>query len=256
MADLLRVASILKLAGGSEGHAEVYPPPAEVLKFLKKKPSPEDKELHGWSEQQGIEPEETEEVAYALLGNVLSGGKSKGNDPKGLDQGEVAKGIEVEKEHTDVPQIARKIALDHLVEHPRYYTALDAMEKALKEGKSSASWSTKKAFDQRLARVTSLLTKEATFPRAVARGGLRGALYGIGPGALLGAAYPWISGEGQGGDSPAAGILKRVAGGVAAGMGVGGTIGSLRGVMKELDRLTEVEHTSEMSRAEQGLVPS
>ena len=44
---------------------------------------------------------------------------------------QLARGIEVEMEHTNDPIIARKIAMDHLAEHPLYYTALDAMEKML-----------------------------------------------------------------------------------------------------------------------------
>jgi hypothetical protein len=37
-------------------------------------------------------------------------------------------GIETEKEHTDNPEIARAIALDHLFEDPKYYTKLKQME--------------------------------------------------------------------------------------------------------------------------------
>jgi len=40
------------------------------------------------------------------------------------DPEELKKGIEVEKEHTDDPKIAMKIALDHLKEDPKYYTKL------------------------------------------------------------------------------------------------------------------------------------
>ncbi len=41
---------------------------------------------------------------------------------------ELMLGIETEKEHTDNPEIARAIALDHLFEDPRYYTKLKKME--------------------------------------------------------------------------------------------------------------------------------
>ena len=41
-----------------------------------------------------------------------------------IDREELKKGIEVEKEHTDDPRIAMKIALDHLAEDPKYYTKL------------------------------------------------------------------------------------------------------------------------------------
>ena len=41
---------------------------------------------------------------------------------------ELVLGIETEKEHTDNPEIARAIALDHLFEDPKYYTKLKQME--------------------------------------------------------------------------------------------------------------------------------
>ena len=47
---------------------------------------------------------------------------------KDVDSKELAMGIEVEKEHTADPTIAKKIALDHLAEHKKYYTYLKRME--------------------------------------------------------------------------------------------------------------------------------
>ena len=41
---------------------------------------------------------------------------------------QLAMGVEVEKEHTDDPEIAKKIAMDHLAEDPQYYTKLKKME--------------------------------------------------------------------------------------------------------------------------------
>lgn len=41
-----------------------------------------------------------------------------------IDPREFQMGCKVELEHTDDPQIAAKIASDHLAEHPRYYTKL------------------------------------------------------------------------------------------------------------------------------------
>jgi hypothetical protein len=52
------------------------------------------------------------------------------------DKEELRKGIEVEKEHTDDPKIALKIALDHLDEDPQYYTKLATLgleEQSLQE---------------------------------------------------------------------------------------------------------------------------
>ena len=44
---------------------------------------------------------------------------------------QLIKGIKVEMEHTDNPEVARKIALDHLHENPFYYEYLDKMEEEL-----------------------------------------------------------------------------------------------------------------------------
>jgi len=46
---------------------------------------------------------------------------------------QIAKGIKVEYEHTDDKEVAREIALDHLVEFPDYYDRLAAMEKEAKK---------------------------------------------------------------------------------------------------------------------------
>lgn len=44
--------------------------------------------------------------------------------PWQIDREQLEMGIEVELEHTSDEEIARKIALDHLAEDPRYYTKL------------------------------------------------------------------------------------------------------------------------------------
>jgi hypothetical protein len=60
-------------------------------------------------------------------------------------QQELKKGISVEKEHTGDPKLAQKIAMDHLVENPKYYTDLKKFEKGqgkkveTKEATTSAS---------------------------------------------------------------------------------------------------------------------
>jgi hypothetical protein len=60
-------------------------------------------------------------------------------------QQELKKGISVEKEHTGDPKLAQKIAMDHLVENPKYYTNLKKFEKGqgkkveAKEATTSAS---------------------------------------------------------------------------------------------------------------------
>ena len=60
-------------------------------------------------------------------------------------QQELKKGISVEKEHTEDAEGAKKIAMDHLVENPKYYTELKKIEKGdgkkveAKEATTSAS---------------------------------------------------------------------------------------------------------------------
>jgi hypothetical protein len=57
----------------------------------------------------------------------MKAGYSKGEDIN-PDPEQLQMGIEVEMEHTTSEEIARKIAMDHLVEIPDYYTRLKAME--------------------------------------------------------------------------------------------------------------------------------
>jgi len=59
----------------------------------------------------------------------IPGGLADKGSPKGVDPKQVAKGVEVEREHTDDPALAREIALDHLTEDSRYYDKLEKMEK-------------------------------------------------------------------------------------------------------------------------------
>jgi len=47
---------------------------------------------------------------------------------------QIKKGTKIEMEHTDDPKEAKEIAMDHEMEHPYYYSALEDMEKELEEG--------------------------------------------------------------------------------------------------------------------------
>jgi hypothetical protein len=62
----------------------------------------------------------------------MNAGKSEGKDLP-VDELELSMGIQVEYEHTNDMEIARKIAMDHLVEIHDYYTRLAKMEKAAKK---------------------------------------------------------------------------------------------------------------------------
>ena len=56
--------------------------------------------------------------------NEMEGGKGEDLSPADVDADELAVGNEVEMEHTDDPEIAQEISLDHLAEDPEYYTLL------------------------------------------------------------------------------------------------------------------------------------
>jgi len=45
-----------------------------------------------------------------------------------IDPKELEMGIIIEKEHTNDPDLAKKIAIDHLKESPKYYTFLKEIE--------------------------------------------------------------------------------------------------------------------------------
>lgn len=55
----------------------------------------------------------------------LPGGMGDNLSTQDVDQAELQKGIEHEKEHTQDEALAKEIALDHLAENPRYYSELD-----------------------------------------------------------------------------------------------------------------------------------
>lgn len=58
--------------------------------------------------------------------NMLPGGKGDNTLPQDVDQAELQMGIKHEMEHTNDPEIAMEIALDHLTEDPHYYSNLQA----------------------------------------------------------------------------------------------------------------------------------
>jgi hypothetical protein len=100
----------------------------QLIEFLILNPHPEDEQIHKLAEINKVDKHEFEEIAYSLLGNLLSGGKSRGILPINLDEEQLKMGIEVEYEHTKDIEIATKIAIDHLHEIKDYYTRLAKME--------------------------------------------------------------------------------------------------------------------------------
>jgi len=59
----------------------------------------------------------------------IPGGLAEGKKPSDFDAKQITLGIKVEMEHTEDRAIAKEIAMDHLMEDPKYYTHLIQMEK-------------------------------------------------------------------------------------------------------------------------------
>ena len=78
-------------------------------------------EKHVMGEPEAPEPE------------ILKGGLADDLPDSDFDLDQLKKGMEVEKEHTNNPEVAEEIAKDHLKEDPKYYDKLAKMEAEPKE---------------------------------------------------------------------------------------------------------------------------
>ena len=110
-----------------------------ILMFQNQDINVKDEKIHSFAAKLGAQPDEIEEMIYAILVSFLAFGKQR--DFKGqLDEQQLAMGRKVELEHLEgsplptpiLEMIAEKIAKDHLAEIPDYYTRLDKMEKEAK----------------------------------------------------------------------------------------------------------------------------
>jgi len=61
---------------------------------------------------------------YLLKSDAIEGGLAEGMPPSDFDRSQLAIGMDIEMEHTDNPEIAKEIAMDHLTEDPDYYKKL------------------------------------------------------------------------------------------------------------------------------------
>lgn len=101
------------------------------------------------TKEKGLPMKKTESVKEERSNEILMGGMA---DNKTLEdiarkhdvdikdiQTQFNMGLDVEKEHTDDPNVAEEIVKDHLWEMPDYYTKLKDMENESAEGMSSPS---------------------------------------------------------------------------------------------------------------------
>ena len=109
----------------------------KLFDFIIKNPFPKDHEqLHKFAESLGIEADQLEIVAYAIISAFLCGGRfyDSGKKIEDLNQEELKNGIIVEQEHVtdknlDNPVVKRivelmkqKISADHVTEKDNYYS--------------------------------------------------------------------------------------------------------------------------------------
>lgn len=83
-------------------------------------------------------PELSNEIGDGSFEDQLDGGLADDAQPSEFCPVQIAKGIQIEMEHTDDPHKALEIAMDHLVEIPDYYDRLESMEAEAK-GESGES---------------------------------------------------------------------------------------------------------------------
>lgn len=119
---------------------------AIVTMFAKQDINLKDESVHAFAARLGMQPDEIEEMIYALLISILAFGKQR--EFKGdYDASELDKGRKIELEHVQgsplppqiLEMIVEKIVKDHLSEIKDYYTRLEKMEKEAKsqEGNSN-----------------------------------------------------------------------------------------------------------------------
>lgn len=115
----------------------------EISTFLYENPFPNQNQFIAFLNEKEMNADEVYEILLKFASKyarLIHGGLSNKMEitEKDVDPDNLAKGIEVELEHTEDEDIARKIALDHLAEAPGtdatgYYDALDEMEKTLED---------------------------------------------------------------------------------------------------------------------------
>ncbi len=100
-----------------------------IILFAKLKPYGSFEELMQLLTKSGFTKMTSEDNIYRLLVDLVGGvGRHTHISDKDYNPNELQMGVEIEKEHTDNPNIAKEIAKDHLAECPDYYTRLKKIE--------------------------------------------------------------------------------------------------------------------------------
>lgn len=106
-----------------------------------KKPLEDESGVHKTADKEKINKHKFEETIYKLAQDFFSAGKfnESGKSEDDFDPKEIARGVDIEMEHTTNPLIAKRIALDHIAESwpVSYYDKLEKMEKEIEKEKKS-----------------------------------------------------------------------------------------------------------------------
>ena len=102
----------------------------QLIEFLKETPYPTTQSLKNFCLKNAYNFDQINGLILGLatifINDFFTVGKGKKLENVILE--ELNMGIEIEIEHTESKNIAKKIALDHLAEFDHYYSALKAME--------------------------------------------------------------------------------------------------------------------------------
>jgi hypothetical protein len=134
---------------------------------------------------------------------------------------ELKMGIKVEREHSSDPKVQKEIALDHLTEFPKYYTALAKMERELKK-QSEVNYADLKERLKGLESEHRFYAEPVTHKQSIGAG----AGVGMAAGAFLGASTAFVAPKGY----RRYGLVPLV-----AGPALGAVYGATRGHRKALE---------------------
>lgn len=76
------------------------------------------------TKQRRLQAAKNAKKANEIVEDEIPGGKGDNAIPQDFDPEQLKMGIKVEREHTDDPEKAQEIAMDHLTEDPEYYSKL------------------------------------------------------------------------------------------------------------------------------------
>lgn len=109
----------------------------KIFDFFKENKNPSDDSIHELSDNLKIDSHKFEAIIYSILSSFLANGRfnESGMKEEDLPADELKMGIDVEKEHTILPLMAKRIAMDHLAEFSDYYSRLKKMEDEAKKAK-------------------------------------------------------------------------------------------------------------------------